>query len=117
GILEQLVHEITIECLPSDIPHQINLDITNLKINESYHIKDIPQNEKIRILSPQDMVLVVITTPGKEEVEKPKEELATQAQAEPEIVGKKGKAETPIEGAAETKETKEAKPAKETKKK
>ncbi|MBI4652403.1 50S ribosomal protein L25 [Candidatus Desantisbacteria bacterium] len=114
GVLEYLVHEIEVECFPQDVPPNITIDVTALKIGESYHVKSIPPIDKVRIVSQPDMTIVVVSTIRKEEEEKvvKKEEAAagTTAAAEPELVAKKGKAEeakeTPKEATKETKEKK-----------
>ncbi len=99
GVLEHIVHELEIECLPLDIPKYISVDVSHLALNQSLHAKAIPQQEKIRILSNGDLTIAVVATIRKEEEKEVKKE--EQVAAEPELVSKKGKAE-------ETEETKEA---------
>ncbi len=41
GIVQHLIHKLEIECLPRDIPQRIDIDITELKIGDSVHVKDI----------------------------------------------------------------------------
>ncbi|MBI5416342.1 50S ribosomal protein L25 [Candidatus Poribacteria bacterium] len=103
GILEHLMHEIEIECLPLDIPEHITVDVSRLKLGEPYHIKDIPAIDKIKIVSSGDKPFAVVSTVRKEDEVVKKEETAAAATtaAQPEIVNKKGKAET-AEAGAET---------------
>lgn len=102
GILEHLMHEIEIECLPLEIPERITVDVSHLKLGEPYHVKDIPAIDKIKIVTSGDKPFAVVSTVRKEdEVVKKEETAAATTAAEPEIVNKKGKAET-AEGAAET---------------
>lgn len=89
GILEQITREIEIECLPTDIPDKINVDISDLRIGNAIHLKDIQLDQKIKVLTLPDTVLVTIVAP-KEEV---KEEVALPTVAEPEMVKKKEKEE------------------------
>lgn len=89
GILEQITREIEIECLPTDIPDKINVDISDLRIGHSIHLKDIQLDQKIKVLTLPDTVLVTMVAP-KEEV---KEEVSLPAAAEPEMVKKKEKEE------------------------
>ncbi len=89
GILEQLYREIEIECLPTDIPDKIDVNISDLKIGHSIHLKDVQFDKKIKVITLPDTVLVTIVAP-KEEV---KEEVALPTAAEPEIVKKKEKDE------------------------
>src|SRR3989339_550750 len=50
GILEHITHKIEIECLPTDIPEYIEIDVSELNIGDSVHIEDV-KIEKVRILS------------------------------------------------------------------
>lgn len=49
GVLEQVMHEVEIECLPKDLPESIAVDVSHLKINEALHLKDVvlPANVKL----------------------------------------------------------------------
>ncbi len=44
GILEQVLREVEIECLPGDIPSHLDVDITNLELNGSIHVSDLPHS-------------------------------------------------------------------------
>ena len=94
GVLQQFMHKLEVECLPKDIPQQIEVDITNLSIGDSIHVSEL-NVENITILNPEDTVLVSVTHP-KVEAEPVAEEVAEgeegEEQAEPEVIGK-GKAE------------------------
>ncbi len=79
GILEVSAREIDIECLPKDIPDFILVDIGELEIGDSIHIKDIVVNEKISVLTNPEQVVITIVTPSviqapEEEVEEELEE-------------------------------------------
>jgi len=90
AVLEHITRSVLIECLPTDIPHQIEIDTTKLKIGHSLHISDI-QLEGVTIRSNEDLViasLVPPTVPKEEkEIEKPEET------EEPEIIEKEKKKE------------------------
>jgi len=73
GILEQHTREIEIECLPDRIPNVIEVDISELKLGESVHVKDIKVSEGIKILTDKKRTLFAIVAP-REEVEVSKEE-------------------------------------------
>ena len=106
GIMDIVTHSIEVECLPSDIPESIKVDVSHLKINDYIRVKNIQADAKVRILSDPEIVVVTIVPPLKEEVPA---EAAAEA-AEPEVV-KKGKPGE--EGAAE--ETKSKAPKSENK--
>ena len=57
GFLEVPLRYIKVQCLPTDIPGHIDMDVSGLKINDSIHVKDIPQDPKLKILTDPDMLL------------------------------------------------------------
>ncbi len=61
GVLEIILHEITLECLPKDIPDKIVIDLSALDVNQSLHIRDIKVPEGVRIVDdPQETVVTVV---------------------------------------------------------
>jgi large subunit ribosomal protein L25 len=96
GILEQVLREVEIECLPADIPGHIDLDVSALKFGEVLRVKDLPHGEgKLTFLTSEEQVVAHVVA-IKEVVEPTPEAAATDAAAapaEPEVI-KKGKAET-----------------------
>jgi large subunit ribosomal protein L25 len=107
GLMDIVTRSIEIECLPSDIPESIQVDVSPLKINDYIRVKNLPPMPRIKILSDPEVVIVTIVPPLKEEV--PVE--APAEAAEPEVI-KKGKVaeEGEPEAAKEQKEQKEQKP-------
>jgi large subunit ribosomal protein L25 len=95
GILGQVLHEVEVECLPNDIPSHIDIDISNLDINGTIHISDLPHSGSIKFLG-EETALVAHVTVAKEEAAA---EPAVAAATEPEVA-KKGKTETPDAAAA-----------------
>jgi len=93
GVLQHVLREIEVECLPDKIPGHIKVDISNLGIGQSFHVSDIKIDEEIRILTDPDGVIANVVAPVIEEVAKPAEEVAAaETTAEPEVI-KKGKKE------------------------
>ncbi|MDR0323789.1 MAG: 50S ribosomal protein L25 [Treponema sp.] len=60
GMLETPLHEIEVECLPKDLPERINIDISDLKVNNSIHVRDIPLAEGVKLLSNPDLVVALV---------------------------------------------------------
>lgn len=101
GILEQIAREVEVECLPGDIPNEIELNVSELVFGTVLRISDLPKNDKIKYLSDPEQPVAHIITIKEEEV--PAADAvageAAAAPAEPEVI-KKGKQETE-EAAAE----------------
>jgi large subunit ribosomal protein L25 len=117
GILEQLLREIEIECLPSDIPKSIEADVSHLVFGVELRVKDLPHSDKLKFLTEEDRMVAHITS-VKEEVAPTPEAVAeavTETPAEPEVI-KKGKQEVEGEVAAEGGEAKPEKAEKKEKK-
>jgi large subunit ribosomal protein L25 len=98
GSLEHILWEIEIECLPTDIPKGIDIDVSQLKIGDSIHIKDITFPSGVKVLNDPSAIVLSVAAPMKEEVvAAPVEGEVSQ---EPEVI--KEKKEVPAEGEEET---------------
>ena len=101
GVLEQLLREVEIECLPADIPSSIDVDVTELVFGKVLRVADLPKNDKLEYLTDSNQPVAHVTA-IKEEVVATPEAVAAEAgaaAAEPEVI-KKGKQEEAEEGAA-----------------
>ena len=63
GIFQYGQRQLEIECLPNQIPDFIEVDISNLKVNESLHVRDITAPEGVKILSDADATVATIQPP------------------------------------------------------
>ncbi len=92
GIFQYGLRNLEIECLPGQIPDAVNVDISALNINESFHVRDINLGEGIRILNDPDATVATVQPPISEAK---LEAMLTAAPAaetgEPELVKKPGK--------------------------
>ncbi len=116
GLLEVVTREVEIDCLPTDIPDHIVIDVSELALGEAIRVKDLVAAGQYRVTSDPEKILAHVIMLKHEEV-KPAEaavegEAAAAAPAEPEVI-KKGKqleegeaAEAPKEGKKEGKEPK-----------
>jgi large subunit ribosomal protein L25 len=86
GILEFIQRTLTIECLPTDIPDEVVVDVTALMVHDSIHVRDITV-PNARVLSDPDQVVLAIVSPVVEKAAEVVEGAA--ATAEPEVIGKK----------------------------
>ncbi|MFC2134039.1 50S ribosomal protein L25 [Bacteroidota bacterium] len=89
GILQHQLHKIEIECLPKHIPRHIGVEVTELGIGDSIHVKDL-EVEDIKILTNEDVTVVSVIQPRVVVEEEPalEEEIGEEEQAQPEVIGK-----------------------------
>jgi large subunit ribosomal protein L25 len=115
GILEQLLREIEVECLPVDIPKSLEVDISHLTFGVEVRVADLPHSDKLKFLTDENQMIAHITSVKEEVVAAPEVVAAdAAAPAEPEVI-KKGKQEVEGEEEAEGDKAK-AKPEKAEKK-
>jgi large subunit ribosomal protein L25 len=61
GLLEHFVHEVEVECLPASLPEKIILDVNELRLGKSLHVRELPPVEGVRFLnSPEQVVCAVV---------------------------------------------------------
>jgi len=60
GMLENPLREIEVECLPKDLPDRIDIDISELKVNHSLHVRDIHLAEGVKLISNPDQVVALV---------------------------------------------------------
>jgi large subunit ribosomal protein L25 len=95
GILDQVLREVEIECLPGDIPASITVDISNLALYEALRISDLPHSDAVKYLNAEDATVAHVISIREEAPTAAETAVAaaTAAAAEPEVA-KKGKPET-----------------------
>ena len=101
GLLEQIVREVEVECLPADIPNVIELNVSALVFGVVLRVSDLPKSDKVKFVTDADQPVAHIISIKEEEVATPEAAAAdaAAAPAEPEVI-KKGKQETEEEGEA-----------------
>jgi large subunit ribosomal protein L25 len=114
GVLDIVHRQIEVECLPADIPKNIELDVADLMVGQSIRVKDIPVNPKWKALSDPEMMILHVIIPKVEEAPVPSAEAAAApgaaaAPAEPEVIKKGKKEEEGAEAAAPAAAKKEKK--------
>jgi large subunit ribosomal protein L25 len=101
GLLDVVLRELEVECLPADIPERIDCDVTNLKMNDALRVRDLPPLERVEILADADRVIVHVVSVKEEEAAPAEAEEAgvlagePGAEGEPEVAsrGKQGEDE------------------------
>jgi large subunit ribosomal protein L25 len=96
GILEHLLREVEVECLPTDIPTHLEVDVSAMNIGDTLHVSDI-KAERVVIVTEADRGIATVVPPTVLEEAKPAEE----APAEPELVASKKEGEEAAEGGKE----------------
>lgn len=107
AVLVNGLTQLEVECLPTDLPERVVVDISGLlQVGDGIHVRDITLPEKVRVLDDPDEMVVVTTYAKEEEIEEPVvAEVAVAEVAEPELSVERGKKEDE----AEEKEAKEKK--------
>ena len=90
GILDQVLREVEIECLPGDIPSHIDLDVTELTFGMVKRVSDLDHGGKLKFLTPEDNVVAHVVAIKVEAEPTPDAVAVAAVPAEPEVV-KKGK--------------------------
>ena len=97
GVVEHIMREVEVECLPDRIPENIEIDVTGLKIGDSLRAQDLTAPEAVEIVTEPDRVIISVIPPRVEE------EVEKEEAAEPELIGGEKKAEETVEEMAEEK--------------
>lgn len=71
GILQPIVREIEVECLPLDIPQFFDVDVSALDIGDSVHVSELVMPEGVTAVSEADLAVVTVVTPTVEEAPTP----------------------------------------------
>jgi large subunit ribosomal protein L25 len=104
GILDQVMREVEIECLPADIPGHIDVDVSNLEMHGVLRVGGLPHSDKIKYLNNEDATVAHVVSIREEAPTAAEADAAAAAAAaaatvaEPEVA-KKGKTDAPDAGA------------------
>jgi len=75
GVLEVILHEFRVKCIPSKIPESIEIDISHLDIGDSIHVSEVPMDEGVELLTDPGQTACLVSAPrAEEEVEEEVEE-------------------------------------------
>jgi large subunit ribosomal protein L25 len=84
GVINQLLHEVDIQCLPSLIPHELTVDVAHLGLGEVLHVRDLPVLQGIQVLVDADEVVAAVSVRGEEAAGGPAATEGPASAAEPE---------------------------------
>jgi len=105
GILEHVMREVEVECLPNDIPSHLDVDVSNLELHGIIHVSDLPHSGSLKFLEDETATVAHVTIIKEEVVAV---EAVVAAPAEPEVA-KKGKTDAAAPAAAPAADAKDAK--------
>jgi len=74
GILDHATRELDVECLPDAIPEEFAIDVSELEVGQSLHVRNIKVLEGVEILNDPDVSIVSVVAPAVVEEEVPEEE-------------------------------------------
>jgi large subunit ribosomal protein L25 len=69
GILEQIINELRVKCIPSKIPENYTLEVTDMEVGDSFHVSDIQVEDDVDILAELDRTICSVQVPKVIEVE------------------------------------------------
>ena len=98
GTVQHVMHRLKVSCLPKFIPDHVEVNITELGINQSVHIRDI-KVDNVKILESESSTIVAVVPPTILKEETPADAAAATTLAEPEVIAKGKKPEEGEEGA------------------
>lgn len=82
GILEEILREISVECLPKDIPNSYEVDVTELEVGQSVHVNTLDIAEGVTLITDPNDTIVAVQAPKVEKVEVEEEEVEGEEGAE-----------------------------------
>lgn len=88
GFVDFVTREIEVECLPKDIPENIDVDITELHLNQSFKVEDLEAIQGVKITSESQLAIVMIQTSAAEEAVVEEEEELMAEEGQPEVIKK-----------------------------
>jgi large subunit ribosomal protein L25 len=89
GLLDFVTRDVQVQCLPADIPEHIDVDVSEMMLNQSIRLRDLPQDSRWKPVTDADTMIVHVVMPKAEESAASAEGAAATT-AEPEVA-KKGK--------------------------
>lgn len=83
GLLDTHLYELLVKCKAGAIPHELEVDISHLKLNDTLHVGDL-ELEGVNILTPEDALIVAVTPPSKATLVEEEEEAEEGVEGEEE---------------------------------
>lgn len=107
GILEQVLRDLSVECLPGDLIESFDVDVSGLALGQTLMVRDLKLDAKFTLLTSGDVAVATVVAPREEAVVEAAPG-AEAAVAQPEVIGKKKEEGEAAEGAAKEEPKKDA---------
>jgi large subunit ribosomal protein L25 len=88
GVLEHLVHEVPVKCVPALIPESIQVDVSGLDIEDAIHLSELTFPEGVELTIDDDRTVCIVAAPRAAMEEETAEGEEGEGPAEPEVIGK-----------------------------
>ncbi len=88
GVLELILHELAVECLPGNIPESVVVDVAHLRIGDDIRVGDLQLPDGVTALDEEESVVVTCAPPTEMVTEEDEEALVEDVMAEPELIGR-----------------------------
>lgn len=87
GIVQQTLHKVTVSCLPANIPQHITINVSDLALGDSVHVRDLAI-ENIKFLQNPEVIIVSVVVPRAAVEPVATAEAAGEEKSEPEVITK-----------------------------
>lgn len=87
GVINHLLREVEVECLPTNIPDKLEVDISHLEVNDSLEVGKLEAPEGVEIITPADETIVAVVPPTADLEEEEEGEDVGDLDAEPAVIG------------------------------
>jgi large subunit ribosomal protein L25 len=87
GIVQQTLHKVTVSCLPANIPQHITINVSDLALGDSVHVRDLAI-ENVRFLQNPEVIIVSVVVPRAAVEPVATAEVTGEEKSEPEVITK-----------------------------
>lgn len=87
GIVQQTLHKVTVSCLPANIPQHITINVSDLALGDSIHVRDLAI-ENVRFLQNPEVIIVSVVVPRAAVEPVATAEVTGEEKSEPEVITK-----------------------------
>ncbi len=93
GILNMVLHQLDISCLPGSIPEYVEVDVSGVVIGDTVHVSDLALPAGVDVLTDEDEVVLTVSDPEAEAFVEEEEEEDVEEMEEPAVIGEEDEEE------------------------